>query len=96
LDKIPQVAEVKNYFEQRWKPPAGLNQTLEYSLSLNSDGSIQRIRPLGQAAGDFIDRTNIPLPGEPFVSAVAGGSSPTIRLVLTPDGKVNTFLEQMK
>jgi hypothetical protein len=95
FDNIPQVAEVRSYFQKRWQPPSGLSQTLEYSLTLNADGSIQRIIPLGKAAGDFIDRTNIPLPGEPFVSAVDGGRNPSIRLVLTPDGKVSTFLEQM-
>jgi hypothetical protein len=93
-DTIPQVAEARSYFEQRWKPPSGLTQTLEYSLSLNPDGSIQRILPLGKAAGDFIDRTNMPLPGEPFVSPVQGTGNPRIRLVLTPDGKVQTFLDQ--
>ncbi len=95
-DSIPQVAEVRNYFQQRWKPPSGLTQTLEYSLSLNADGSIQRILPLGQAAGKYIDGTGIPLPGEPFVSAVEGNRTPTIRVVFTPDGKVDTFLEQVK
>jgi len=95
FDNIPQVAEVRSYFQKRWQPPSGLSQTLEYSLTLNADGSIQRIIPLGKAAGDFIDRTDIPLPGEPFVSAVDGGRNPSIRLVLTPDGKVSTFLEQM-
>jgi hypothetical protein len=94
FDNIPQVAEVRSYFQKRWQPPSGLTQTLEYSLTLNSDGTIQRIIPLGKAAGDFIDRTDIPLPGEPFVSAIDGGRTPSIRLVLTPDGKVSTFLEQ--
>ncbi|MFB8788556.1 MAG: DUF4335 domain-containing protein [Potamolinea sp.] len=95
-DSIPQVAEVRSYFQQRWKPPSGLTQTLEYSLSLNADGSIQRILPLGQAAGKYIDSTGIPLPEEPFVSAVEGNRTPTIRVVFTPDGKVDTFLEQVK
>jgi hypothetical protein len=94
FDNIPQIAEARSYFQQRWQPPANLNQSLEYSLSLNPDGSIQRIIPLGQAAGQYIDRTDMPLPGEPFVSAVAGGGNPTIRVVLSPDGKVNTFLEK--
>lgn len=95
-DSIPQVAEVRSYFQQRWKPPSGLTQTLEYSLSLNADGSIQRIIPLGQAAGKYIDGTGIPLPGEPFVSSVDGNRTPIIRVVFTPDGKVDTFLEQVK
>lgn len=90
---IPQLGEIRKYFEGKWQPPESLNQTLEYSLLLNGDGSIQRILPLGNAAGQYIDRTNMPLPGEPFVSPLEGGGNPSIRLVLEPDGKVQTFLE---
>jgi len=93
LDSIPQVAEARSFFQQRWQPPKDLTQTLEYSLQLNPDGSIQRIKPLGKASGNYIDRTGMPLLGEPFVSAVQSGGSPTIRVVLTPDGKVQTFLQ---
>jgi hypothetical protein len=95
FDTIPQVAEARSYFRQQWSPPAGLKQTLEYNLLLNADGSIQQIAPLGQAAGDYIDRTGIPLVGEPFVSPIQGGHSPKIRVVLGPDGSVQTFLEAL-
>ncbi len=94
FDVIPQVAEVRSYFQSQWQVPEGLSQTLEYSLVLNSNGSIQRIFPLGQAAGNYIDRTGMPLIGEPFVSPT-DGKQPRIRLVLKPDGKVQTFLESM-
>jgi hypothetical protein len=95
FDTIPQVAEARQYFQQRWKPPQGLNQTLEYTLVVGSNGSIQQILPLGQASGDYVDRTPIPLAGEPFVSAIAGNRNARIRVVLSPDGKVQTFLEQL-
>lgn len=94
FDNIPQVAEARNYLQQRWTPPSGLTQTLEYSLLLSGDGSIQRIIPLGKAAQEYIDKTDIPLPGQPFVSAVPGGGNPIIRVVFTPDGKVKTLLER--
>jgi Domain of unknown function (DUF4335) len=93
FDAIPQVAEVRNYFQQSWQPPQGLTQTLEYRLILNADGSLQRILPLGQSAATFLDRTNMPLMGEPFVSPVENGGNPEIRLVLGQDGRVQTFLE---
>ena len=92
-DSIPQVAQVRTYFQQRWQPPSDLEQTLEYRLVLNADGSIQRIVPLGQSAKIYIDRTDMPLMNEPFVSPVQGGGNPQIRLVLTPEGEVKTFLE---
>ncbi len=93
FDAVPQVSEIRQYFEQNWQPPTELTQTLEYRLVLNADGSLQRIVPLGQAAETFLDRTNMPLMGEPFVSPTDNGGNPQIRLVLRPDGKVQTFLE---
>ena len=93
LNNNTQVAEVKNYLQQRWNPPSGLKQTLEYRLLLNRDGSIERISPVGQASLEYIDRTNIPLPGERFVSAPGGEANSKIRVVLTPNGKVQTSLE---
>lgn len=92
-DTIPQVAEVRNYFAQRWQPPASLKQTLEYTLVLNPNGSLQRAVPLGQAASTYLDRTPIPLANEPFVSPPEGKGSALIRLVLQPNGKVETFLQ---
>ena len=93
FDTIPQVAEARRYFQQRWSPPQGLTQTLEYTLLVGANGSIQRTIPLGQAAGDYVDRTGIPLTGESFVSALNRGQNAKIRLVLSPDGSVKTFLE---
>lgn len=95
FDRIPQVAEVRNYFQQRWTPPDSLTSAIEYSLLLSPDGTIDQVIPLGEAAATFIDRTDIPLRGEPFVSPVEGGRQPKIRLVLTPEGEVNAFLEAM-
>jgi hypothetical protein len=66
---------------------------LEYSLLLDVDGTIQRIEPLGQAARNFVDRSSIPLIGERFVSPIKSGQPAKIRVVLSPDGKVQTFLE---
>jgi len=93
FDSIPQVAEARNYFKQRWEPPSGLTQTLEYSLRLDTDGTIQRIIPLGEAARKYVDRSGMPLVGEHFVSPINNGKTPTIRVVLSPDGQVQTFLE---
>lgn len=93
FDTIPQVAQVREYFQQQWEPPSGLTQTLEYSLVLDVDGTIQQIEPLGQAARNYVDRTGMPLIGERFVSPNKNGQTPRIRVVLNPDGKVQTFLE---
>ena len=43
FDTIPQVSEARTYFEERWKPPEGMEQTLEYSVLIDENGSIQSI-----------------------------------------------------
>lgn len=94
FDTIPQVAEVRTYFQQKWQPPEGLAQILEYSIRLNAEGKIETISPLRQASGDYIDRTGMPLIGEPFVSPLKGRQTAKIRVVLEPNGQVKTFLEE--
>ncbi|MBD2022023.1 DUF4335 domain-containing protein [Leptolyngbya sp. FACHB-36] len=92
---IPQVAEAKQFFQGRWSPPQELKQTLEYQLTIDANGSVSAIVPLGQASGDYIDRTGIPLVGEAFVSPLKRGNSARIRVVLSPDRTVQTFLESV-
>jgi Domain of unknown function (DUF4335) len=89
----PQVAEVSNYFNGRWEPPSSLRSSLEYSIILDVDGSIQVIEPYGLASRTYLDRTGMPLIGERFVSANQDGKSPRIRLRFNPNGKVQAFLE---
>jgi hypothetical protein len=71
-----------------------LTQTLEYELFLNTDGTVQRIRPLNNAAVEYLNNANMPIPGDPFVSPVQGEANPKIRVVFNPDGNVQTFLER--
>ncbi len=94
FDNIPQVAEVRDYLQKRWKPPASLSQNPEYYVFLNTDGTIQRIQPLNTAAVENLEQSNLPMPGDPFVSPVKGEGNPKIRVVLNQDGKVQTFLEK--
>jgi hypothetical protein len=93
FDSSPQIAEVRNYFTQNWQPPTELAQTLEYRLVLSQDGTIQRIIPLGEAAERFVDRTSMPLMGDPFVSPLQDTERLQVRLVLSPDGRVQTFAD---
>ncbi|MBE9205011.1 DUF4335 domain-containing protein [Nostoc sp. LEGE 06077] len=88
-----QIAEARSFFQKRWQPPSGLSQTLEYSLTVDVDGSIMRILPLNKPAREFIDNTGIPAIGKPFVSANKSGQNVRIRVVFSPDGKVQTFSE---
>ena len=95
LDKIPQVAEVREYFEKTWKPPSGLEKDLQYSLLLNGDGSVKKVIPISRASVEFYGNTNMPLEEQTFVSNIEGGKTAKIRLVLRPNGQVQTFLESL-
>ena len=100
-DTIPQVAEVRDKLQQRWKPPQDLTQSLEYTLVFSGDGSIERIIPLSDAARKYMGSTGMPmLNGKPFVSpfakraqsAIEGGRNSKIRVVLNSNGNVETRL----
>lgn len=87
-----QIQQITAYFQERWQPPAELKQSLEYRLWLNADGAIERVVPLGKASQLYIDRTNIPLKGESFINSQKSQSS-IVRLLLSPDGKVQALSE---
>jgi hypothetical protein len=91
-DENSPIVEVRNYFNKGWQPPAGLKQTLEYSVLLNADGTIQRIMPLSNAAGEYIESTNLPMPGSPFVSPREGEHQTNIQVAFSPNGKVSASL----
>ncbi|MBG1270453.1 DUF4335 domain-containing protein [Nostoc sp. WHI] len=94
LFDTPQVAEAREYLIKRWQPPTGLGQTLEYSLIVSIDGTVERIFPLNKAAREFVDSAGMPEVGQPFVSANTRGQNVRIRVVLSPDGKVQTFPDE--
>ncbi|MFW9258694.1 DUF4335 domain-containing protein [Nostoc sp. CALU 546] len=94
LFDTPQIAEAREYLKKRWQPPTGLGQTLEYSLIVSVDGTVERIFPLNKPAREFVDSTGMPEVGKPFVSPNRGGQNVRIRVVLSPDGKVQTFPDE--
>jgi hypothetical protein len=93
LFDVPQAAEARAYLQKNWRPPTGFSQTLEYSLILGVDGTIERILPLNRAAREYINDTGIPEIGKPFVSTNQAGQNLRLRVVFSPDGKVQTFPE---
>ncbi|MEB3175468.1 MAG: DUF4335 domain-containing protein [Cyanobacteriota bacterium] len=93
LDTIPQVSQVRDYYQKNWQPPEALAQTLEYRLQLKPDGSLGEIIPLGKAARLYLAQLPQPQPGEAFVAPLIPPDSPLLRLVLTRQGTVQTFLE---
>ena len=86
------IQQVTAYFQEKWQPPAELNQSLEYRLVLNSNGSIERVTPIGKASALYLSKTSIPLNGEPFISP-SQVQPATVRLLLSPNGRVQAFSE---
>jgi hypothetical protein len=93
LDTIPQVGEVRQFYQRQWQPSEGQTQTLEYRLEINPNGMVEKTIPLGRAASIFMAQLPQAPSGEPLVSPLANEKGETIRLVLTPLGDVKTFLE---
>ena len=91
LFDVPQVAQAKEVLQRNWQPPTDFEKTLEYSLVLSIDGTIERIFPLNKAAREFVDDTGIPDIGQPFVSQNKTGENMKLRVFLSPDGKVQVF-----
>jgi hypothetical protein len=93
LFDVPQAAEAREFLQKKWQPPTGFSQTLEYSLTLGIDGTIERILPLNKAAREYIDNTGLPQIGKPFVSTNKSGQNLKLRVVFSADGKVQAFPE---
>lgn len=92
-DLSQQLNEIQAYFQDSWEPPDALNDTLEYRVLLGPEGRVEQIVPMGDAAGLYLDRTGMPLLGDQFVSPLQPYEQALVRVVLAPDGRVQTFLE---
>jgi len=87
-DNGERLGQIAGYFQGRWQPPENLTGSLEYQLFIGSDGTLQGITPLSDRAGNFLDRTGIPLLGEPIASP---GSELLVTIVFYPQGGVDVF-----
>lgn len=85
--------DVKKYFQNKWQPPENLKQSIEYRLNFSQNGSLSKITPIGQVAIIFLDRTQMPLLGEKIASSFTDTDQVTVRLILSPNGNVQTFNE---
>ncbi|NJO08575.1 MAG: DUF4335 domain-containing protein [Leptolyngbyaceae cyanobacterium SL_1_1] len=86
-----QLAEVQQYLEATWQPPADLKNTLIYDWVLAADGSVTEINPVSPAAAAYRDRLSIFVGDRPIFSPT-GGAELTIRITLKPSGEVAATL----
>ena len=87
-DPAGTIATVRSYFQGTWQPIESLTEPLQYQLLIGTDGTLQAIIPLGDRAGNFLDRTGMPLLGE---SLSAPGQELLVTVVLRSDGGVEVY-----
>ena len=87
-DPSATIATVRSYFQGSWQPIESLTEPLQYQLLVGADGTLQAIIPLGDRAGNFLDRTGMPLLGE---SLSTPGQELLVTVVLRPDGSVEVY-----
>ncbi|BAW96492.1 hypothetical protein NIES970_14220 [[Synechococcus] sp. NIES-970] len=84
--------QVEEHFQVQWQSLPELREVLEYHLQLNSQGSIQRVLPIGKAAELYQPQLSFLAIGQ-NVSPASPPESRAFRLVLNPNGRVQVFPE---
>ncbi len=88
------LQDAKRYFQGKWKATPTQQTTLQYVLDVNGkNGVVRSVNPQGEAATNYLKQTKLIKPGQKIVTPVAGSSDRKIRILLQPDGNVDTFLE---
>jgi Domain of unknown function (DUF4335) len=93
--EAPSLQETKRYFQSKWKATNTQPNALQYVLQVSGkSGTVQSVTPQGAAAATYLQQTKFIKAGQKLVSpAAAGSSDQKIRVLLQPDGNVDTFIE---
>jgi Domain of unknown function (DUF4335) len=90
----PALKEVKRYFQSKWKASSSQSDPLQYIVQINGkSGTVKNVAAQGEAATTYLQKSKFVKPGQKLVAPIAGGASQKIRVVLQPDGNVDTFVE---
>jgi Domain of unknown function (DUF4335) len=91
----PSLQETKRYFQGKWKANPTQPNSLQYVVQVNGkSGTVRSVSPQGEAATNYLQQTKFIKPGQKLISpAAAGTSDQKIRVLLEPDGNVDTFSE---
>jgi len=65
-------------------------------MIINANGSLDKIIPLGKVAQTHLSALPLPQAHQHFISASPTEAKQKIRLVLRPNGQINTFLISAK
>jgi Domain of unknown function (DUF4335) len=91
----PLLQETKRYFQSKWKADPTQTNSLQYVVQVSGkSGIVRSVLPQGEAAITYLQQTKFIKSGQKLISpAAAGTSDQKIRVVLQPDGNVDTFIE---
>jgi Domain of unknown function (DUF4335) len=89
----PTLQEAKRYFQGKWKASTTQPNALQYVLQVSKNGTVRSISPQGEAATTYLQQTKLIKTGQKLLSPAAGSSDQKIRVLLQPDGGVDTFTE---
>ncbi|WP_295619594.1 DUF4335 domain-containing protein [Chamaesiphon sp. GL140_3_metabinner_50] len=88
------LQETKRYFEGKWKASTTQQNALQYVLQVNGkSGVVRAVAPQGEAATTYLQQTKFIKPGQKLLTPADGGGEQKIRVLLQPDGSVDTFIE---
>jgi hypothetical protein len=88
----PTLQETKRYFQGKWKASTTQPNALQYVLQVGKNGTLKSVSPQGEAATTYLQQSKLIKPGQKL-AAPAGTSDQKIRVLLQPDGGVDTFIE---
>jgi Domain of unknown function (DUF4335) len=89
------LQETKRYFQGKWKAITTQPNALQYVLQVSGkSGTVRSIDPQGAAATTYLQQTKFINLGQKLISpAATGNNDQKIRVLLQPDGNVDTFIE---
>ncbi len=88
-----QATETQSYFQKRWKADPNFSETLQYVIRLDKSGKVVQVNPQGDVSKNYLDKTNFLRSGERVVSPNRNGKDQDVRVLLKPNGEVETIVE---
>ncbi len=91
----PSLNETKRYFQSKWRADVNQSSPLQYVVQFDpKSGVVQSVDPQGEASTTYLKKTGVIKTGQKLVSPIASGEGEQkIRVLLQPDGNVETFIE---
>jgi Domain of unknown function (DUF4335) len=90
----PAIQATRSYFQSKWKPSSTQQNPLQYVVQISGkSGLVRSVSPQGAAATTYLSQSKIIKAGQKLVSPAASGTDQKIRVVLQPDGNVDSFME---